>query len=578
MIFRDIDSFLFKAGCCGKTRTFYRVFGDSVNMAARVASKASPGEILCSESFYKLSLNSPPLGQSVTLGDCAVPFMPLTFKEFFLKGKGNHTCYSLASAQETSCFESQNDNTIGGQTPPTSRKGKKGSWKKQYETSLTGSQRVDKEELHSNRLERAQRAVQEISDVLNTPMDAAVESYKQYKSDITPNAGNYYINHLEKSYLQKFVEKFFANDVGQNHLHASTQKWFERSAIEYAFNHLDGYCPSPWYGQRKKASTTSTTKLNFALAIRGAKSRPSVLPFEVVRSNFADPQLERTFQQSLEGVMYGIAQQAFGWILLILISSIGYYTNALQEESWLFVFYCLSVGTVTTIVHRMFKRFIRLHKVDLFSDSFSAVNLEIRNDSPTTPSRKYDAGEHTTSSISDHEVSRFSSWMSGIACLTIALVSYIDHMVLLQLRAVYTQEQLCLHAFIAPLVLLSVFQWFNTKMVSQLLFQATSVILIFAVFLISGIFGECQSLLFWLGVYAVACTAYNGVITSRLQELNFRQSFVLQFAATHAKQQSDIALRHLFPEPVVVKLERDVQVPFTRHPEDLVVLQSDLVG
>ena len=151
-------------------------------------------------------------------------------------------------------------------------------------------------------------------------------------------------------------------------------------------------------------------------------------------------------------------------------------------------------------------------------------------------------------------------------------------LVLLQEHSRYTGEEFCLQGLIAPVTLLAVFTNFSPTLGSQLILQSVSLILILTLFSFSGVASECSSLAFWVDIFGLLSTVYNGLALSHVQELNFRRSFVLQCAATHAKLQSEVALNHLFPEPIVTKLVRDLEVPFTEHSGDLLILQSDLVG
>eukprot|EP01138_Halocafeteria_seosinensis_P009945 gb/GECG01010157.1/.p1 GENE.gb/GECG01010157.1/~~gb/GECG01010157.1/.p1 ORF type:complete len:1289 (+),score=131.12 gb/GECG01010157.1/:1-3867(+) len=103
------------SGIVGKTRTFYRVFGDTVNVASRMGTSSSPGNVHASQRFYE-ELGSPPVHEQLVSGTGNVQYMVTGPQLVELKGKGELSTYTVTTnveAPQAFCKEEE------GSTSPT---------------------------------------------------------------------------------------------------------------------------------------------------------------------------------------------------------------------------------------------------------------------------------------------------------------------------------------------------------------------------------------------------------------------------------------------------------------------------
>lgn len=575
------------AGCCGKTRTFYRVFGDSVNTASRLASKAPPGYIYSSESFFNTSLKSPPLGQVFQPKKCATPMIPLTSNNILLKGKGRCKCYVLAPGSELPLDASISARKRYNSSLNNAQYSELHASYENAEDSLATHETLWRE-LHCERLGYAQTIIGRTSKLLNVSLSDAVHEYKDRNSDVLPNFSDYYISRLEDSYMDLFVSKFVSHDYDgikdedTTEAH-SKEKWFERNTIDYIFHQPDEYSFPSWPRIKKTLSPILTFSCGWIL---GASFSSRYIPsLKTVVSDFADPHLEKIFQQGVEMAVYKIAMGTTEWLLFILVLAAGLYSYWLKEHTWFPTIVCVCIGGLTVFVQQ-FQNSKDFYKAKVLSELFPIKSIltfrtSKEDDSASgNPQAEMSNQEAERTSFTDlaQSILRLSPWMFAFAWITILVVSGFDHAALMYLELPCSHGELCLHGLIVPMTVLSLFQSFYPTMASQFILQIVSMILVSFVYSLSGVFNGCPPLLFGVEVFALFSTVHNGIVQSCLQEMNFRQSFILQCAATHAKFQSDIALEHLFPETIVTKLQDSLEVPFVEHTGDLVILRSDLVG
>eukprot|EP01138_Halocafeteria_seosinensis_P012987 gb/GECG01013265.1/.p1 GENE.gb/GECG01013265.1/~~gb/GECG01013265.1/.p1 ORF type:complete len:849 (+),score=72.30 gb/GECG01013265.1/:1-2547(+) len=572
-------------GSCGKTRTFFRIFGDAVNTASRFASSANAGEVLVSEEFYRKGLGSPPLELSIRTNDCAVPFVPVERKTCFLKGKGDCICYRFcvdrSESWETLYHPLKDGTLVGPQESLDHDFGLLSSGSSN--SNLTGTESPSygfesKSRFTCSKLEQAQKTFLAVTTLLEIPLEQAFESYKTLSPSIVFPRKGYYMHQIEDSYLRNFVSKFFDHSDGSaGGDDQQNVKWFQHTTTDAVYDRAEDKVEN-------EAAVTKSASALMSVLKRQLFSASSILTSSLFSPfyqglRFGHARVEHVYQRNEDATVYRITRKGAGWLLCLLVCCLSIYSQGLQDHPWMFALISVAVGGGVVYMHLMLEKFSYLQQNNVDGDRFDTrlAGGEMYQ-GVTTDNRRTSCEWLEWKPCFVKVLSRFSSWMTMFAWLTIVAFSLADQIVLGKLHPLHSPGETFLHSLALPTVLLSVFQVFPPTSASQFTTHTVGVLFFVCVQYPTWYFHEAPRLLFWMGIYCLLSTAYNATMNGYLQDVKFRCSFVRQCASTHAKFQSDLALTQLYPDIVISRLKRDLRMPFQEHNNDLVVLQADLVG
>eukprot|EP01138_Halocafeteria_seosinensis_P003458 gb/GECG01003534.1/.p1 GENE.gb/GECG01003534.1/~~gb/GECG01003534.1/.p1 ORF type:complete len:1188 (+),score=119.00 gb/GECG01003534.1/:1-3564(+) len=595
------------SGIIGQTRTFFRLFGDTVNTASRIASKASPWMIFLSETFYK-ELDRPPLDSPIFVGSKSASCRMSYLGHIYMKGKGEVSCYGVVLREKD--FTSRTpprvgtsgiDHSVDSLTLPPAH----GRDSIDDESSATEdsespdsvtvlAQAISSKD--SSGFKKTQQIIVDSSDLLRTLLSDALKSYKFKKDTVSSGQESHYVEKVECLYLSRYFPSLYESRYG-NQASAEARRKADSPKLERK---------PAFFGRREdvnKVNLFRSARLFPGCSIMAPKTW-----FKWLSMEFDDAALENLYQERLYGFLYdvsrlsNVASNAF-----VILAVIGY-TNGLEENPGLSMVFGALTVVVTVVSHVMLKRFAWIEYHD---NDFEAENIEERRqhrieelteelsedaDSVKTPEiasppaseengcdnvAYKDANVSTCRSILASLISLrddFTAWVSFMSVLVMGIITGLDQLTLSEFLTERSDEELCLSSFVAPVVVLSMCQIFYSGVRTQATSQFLSAALFFFIHLGSGGITSCEPGLLILGYFFIVCILIVGVVDTINADVTMRKSSVLTLASGIAKRQSDRVLSLLFPHSVMRQLLNNEYVAFQYHQGEVVILWADLVG
>eukprot|EP01138_Halocafeteria_seosinensis_P012912 gb/GECG01013190.1/.p1 GENE.gb/GECG01013190.1/~~gb/GECG01013190.1/.p1 ORF type:complete len:1200 (+),score=70.13 gb/GECG01013190.1/:1-3600(+) len=616
------------AGCCGKTRNFFRMFGDTVNVASRLASSASPNSLCLSEEFYK-EIGNPPIGSTFQFGNALMRLSLSHVRKTHLKGKGEVDAYiarPLSYEPDNNIIPCQSTNQ--GDTPDPEdttnvephpeqannceevSRGQMGPHAQQPQDrhtplelpvklqayrafpftgsdSTTAGSIFDRDGTKTTgKFQRTQRIVVDATKLLDIPFASALNVYRGMSDRQVRKKDLYYIKEVQHYYLKQFFNMFpievpmqfgYQRQPHWNLSYAPTATTDKRVSgkleEEIGKHYMDNAYQDPVWD-----SMSHITR---------------VLEFASLR--FPKPELERLYQEQVAKSLYDVAYLTFGRFIFFLVMSLAVYSPGLVQQPLALVGSNVAVGLLILGSYEILKRF-QSSKADTACFQNEAEQSETLLDAAgprrtpvpvKTDSHLVDSPSLFTflTSVKWERVTpmfylgaKFSPWLTIFSFSVAVVLCLMDQIALSSLHAHYDEPDMCTSSFLPLQLMFSIFQIFPTSARRRALNACVAVVGFILVSIVTGMLRIPTFPLYLHGMYMLATIATNGIVESAFKELRYRQMMIRKLAAANAQRHAKDALTRLFPKTVIHQLERDEPVPFEPHVKDVVILWTDISG
>lgn len=405
----------------GKSRTFYRIFGDTVNVASRIANCGESQEIRVTQSVYE-QLGCPPLGvcKVVEAGTCRKPkarYRVSASHLCFLKGKGNQNAYVIEP--ETPILDENSENTETASTRARAGHGQKSPRRKsrngevtpavysdEKETDALGSHHwegeVDQSQYltdneNSYTLENTRQTIASASILLSISYKDSLWKYKTASSPAAIDTTLSYVREVEamgvanlKASLGSkrlkrqrrltesdvFLETKFSPEVSQKgaenvgkmgETSGQGSTGYDTPAQDETFDDSKSKNVSIFPPLAREANiideTFTPTTIQRCKTVHACLSKWfGALP--IAYSKFSDHRLESIFETYSNAILYALLLRGFvymtiGLLLVMLLETLAIPT----EDIWAYVIFC-GVAFIILTGNKAIKRFKVLEEKD----------------------------------------------------------------------------------------------------------------------------------------------------------------------------------------------------------------------
>eukprot|EP01138_Halocafeteria_seosinensis_P013909 gb/GECG01014203.1/.p1 GENE.gb/GECG01014203.1/~~gb/GECG01014203.1/.p1 ORF type:complete len:1130 (+),score=78.99 gb/GECG01014203.1/:1-3390(+) len=590
------------SGVIGTCRTFYRLFGDTVNTASRIAAYVSPGELGMSSEFYG-SLSSDEVHRQ---SDC---YQGLEPESVHLKGKGAFEIYRIVydgNGTRRNCMCSGVFNPDGSPklnessevtdvrlVAQVSPKG--ATFNLQYSTRALGwesySQDDPTEETHST-IRKAQDRVASVSKFLDYKLNDALQEYSKLDASLLPTAESYHVGKLERLSLARVIVPRNRSKKTDTCVHHERRSPSDQISDAGRSNQEIDEGGSEWFRRQfSSLSSKSSSSSNmmgtavvdmafigepetYSVKRCGFCRRKVLKEYPTLFARFRDEAVEAEYKSQRHSLTFDLLCSSFGHLLLVMFYLTGVYSaNISGSTANLLILYTpLAFGFC--MLQAMSKKFSHL-----------SSSRRIWQGNPTIPRNTkspHVANLPSMSTLDDSYFSKarhclqenFSVWLSAFCSLVLSAFILADSM---WLSKAPQSDRVCLDSFVLPVLLLPTLHIFRMLSKPLAMVELYGFTLFFALHAISGRLASCSLSTQVVGILLLSATTYNSMLDSAHSELKTRRAYTLYSASTQAKQQAETVTGLLFPPIVNEKLKRNEPVSFEIF-EDVIILWSDIVG
>lgn len=425
------------SGIIGKTRTFYRLFGDTVNMASRMGTSSSIGCIRTTEEFYK-ALGSPQLETTSEEFGQTLWYQIHTPETIGVKGKGERLTYivTLRSSEPSSSppFAAGKRRRRGsyqgfmGLNPRYSHASMDANPESGHVSVSLGSCETPatngsaKEGLQkfakADDFEKTQRTMVSVWRLLKMSLGEALLAYKFMEDTVLEKKKMYFVGKLEWLYLYRFLQ-FPPNIDGSHDEHSmcdniletrnlsnlSTGENRSSRAVGHPVNHeADNGCQSePQLSSKHSFTRKGNARVRPQLSnenhgcvhtkssVQNGTSMKSgqhctwyrkLISFYRMQSSFADSHLEARYQEQREALIYRIAYDSSIVATVLLLFIVAGFSQGMSGKLGILLAFAMGAACLITMIHSVLRHFSYLQKVDITDE----VRGDIADASTTTDS------------------------------------------------------------------------------------------------------------------------------------------------------------------------------------------------
>eukprot|EP01138_Halocafeteria_seosinensis_P011230 gb/GECG01011471.1/.p1 GENE.gb/GECG01011471.1/~~gb/GECG01011471.1/.p1 ORF type:complete len:1153 (+),score=86.81 gb/GECG01011471.1/:1-3459(+) len=593
------------AGVIGKTCRFYRLFGDTVNVASRIASKCSNNRVLASENFISsLGLkNAPESDKRFSRTETGAQFAVSGYGLANLKGKGMTYLYYL---QDEHAIQGKNGIThdpeqlanSASRVKPMTTSFSKGM------ATMTSATTLSENRDSKRSIRRTQYIIAETSQLLGYSLDQSLTSYGRLPEPEFLHEESFFIKELETLILSRFVNSRHSASRISDSRHGSTMLAdSEKFCIEVGHGMKQTSGNSVARPSTSSSSSKTTNQINDTRhlhpPVRNAwiidqtflptaprKANDSYCHclqnckyLGLLRAGFLVPEMESEYENSIRGLNSDLLQRLGGFGSLFLLYTSGIYFNSLEHVT---VSSIIISGLVLVIVFLRSYSLIALSTVRTQEDSKN-----------TAPQRPFSEGlrllvgrANSSDETGDHQFERtkrrlrFKAYAFIVlwAWLVIITLSAMDHIAWSRVQNARPTSELCLETFLYPVFLLPAFHVFRLGLQKQLLIQIGGMFGVIPILFLASESLPCSGYIIALGFLFVSNVVVNGIMDAADGELRLRRSVVLNRAFEECNNDANGMISGLFPPSVARNLRNGKSIPLRFVPNNVAILWADLVG